>query len=115
MNLPCFQLYTSLLALVSVAAKPKWSRVIIRHLNTVLVATFCVYVYRDIYPLITYTSSPLDKHEGHLLWAKIGVLGLSVILVPLLIPRQYVPVDPNVSFLRIFLVIYVPSNCKYNI
>ncbi|KAF5375212.1 hypothetical protein D9758_000001 [Tetrapyrgos nigripes] len=88
-------LYTSLLALISVVARPRWSRVIIRHLNAVLVATFFVYVYRDLYPFVTYTSSPLDRHEGSLLWAKIAVLGFSAVLVPLLIPRQYVPVDPK--------------------
>ncbi|KAF5338427.1 hypothetical protein D9758_012247 [Tetrapyrgos nigripes] len=88
-------LYTSLLALISVVARPRWSRVIIRHLNAVLVAIFFVYVYRDLYPFVTYTSSPLDRHEGSLLWAKIAVLGFSAVLVPLLIPRQYVPVDPK--------------------
>ncbi|THU88444.1 P-loop containing nucleoside triphosphate hydrolase protein [Dendrothele bispora CBS 962.96] len=88
-------LYTSLLALISVTAKPRWSRIIIRHLNTVLFATFCVYVYRDVYPLITYALIPVDKHEGSLLWAKIAVLTFTAVFVPLLIPRQYVPVDPN--------------------
>jgi len=49
-------LYASLLALMSVTAKPRWSRVVIWHLNMVLLATLCVYLYRDIYPLATFFS-----------------------------------------------------------
>ncbi|KAL0565845.1 hypothetical protein V5O48_016172 [Marasmius crinis-equi] len=67
----------------------------IRHLNFVLFATFVVYFYRDIYPLATYAEPPEDLHEGWILWARIAVLGVASVLIPLFIPREYVPVDPK--------------------
>ncbi|KAJ8084456.1 hypothetical protein PM082_003226 [Marasmius tenuissimus] len=88
-------LYTSFLGFISIAARPRWSRTVIRHLNFVLFATFVVYCYRDIYPLATYTKQPRDTFEGWSLWLKIALLGVSSILVPLFVPRQYVPVDPS--------------------
>ncbi|KAJ4476620.1 hypothetical protein J3R30DRAFT_3759412 [Lentinula aciculospora] len=88
-------LYTSLLALISVTAKHKWSRVIIRHLNTTLLAALCVYLYRDVYPLITFTLKPKDISEGGILWAKVAVLAITSVVIPLAIPRPYVPVDPT--------------------
>ncbi|KAF8058246.1 hypothetical protein FPV67DRAFT_1565726 [Lyophyllum atratum] len=87
--------YASLLALMSVAAKPRWARVASRHLNILLLMTFGVHFYRDLFPLATYTRSPLDISEGRLMWAKIVVLVATSIVIPLLIPRQYVPVDPK--------------------
>ncbi|KAF9066068.1 hypothetical protein BDP27DRAFT_1424214 [Rhodocollybia butyracea] len=88
-------LYTSLLALVSVTAKPRWSKVIIRHLNTVLLVVFCVYLYRDVYPLASFIHSPQDLHEGAALWAKIAILAILAVWIPLAIPRRYVPFDPK--------------------
>lgn len=65
------------------------------HLNFVLLAQLIVYVFLDVFPLATYTGVPLDKPEGWLLWAKIALLALTAIGVPLSIPRQYVPLDPK--------------------
>ncbi|KAJ3801154.1 hypothetical protein GGU11DRAFT_770568 [Lentinula aff. detonsa] len=86
-------LYTSLLALISVTTKSKWSKLVIRHLNIVLLAALCVYLYRDVYPLITFTLEPKDLSEGGILWAKIGLLTILGVVIPLAIPRPYVPVD----------------------
>ncbi|KIK71390.1 hypothetical protein GYMLUDRAFT_254610 [Collybiopsis luxurians FD-317 M1] len=88
-------LYTSLLALISVTAKLRWSKVVIRHVNTVLLAALGVYCYRDVYPLVTFTLRPQDLSEGSILWAKVAVLTFTAMIVPLVIPRQYVPVDPK--------------------
>ncbi|KAF9270617.1 hypothetical protein L218DRAFT_983085 [Marasmius fiardii PR-910] len=86
-------LYTSFLGLISISATPQWCKVVIRHMNTVLFATFVVYFYRDIYPMATVSKKSQDLFEGWVLWLKIGLLGISSILVPLFIPRQYEPVD----------------------
>ncbi|KAJ7837802.1 hypothetical protein B0H14DRAFT_2449202 [Mycena olivaceomarginata] len=87
-------LYAAFLAILSVAASPKWSRVAIKHLNTVVVSTFFVYFYRDIFPLTTFSLTPMDLWEGLLLWPKVVILfGVSVI--SLIIPRQYLPLDPK--------------------
>jgi len=90
-------MYASLLALVSVAAKPRWARVVSKHLNILLLLTSGVYFYRDLFPLATYTRSPLDISEGWTMWTKIIVLVATSIAIPLLVPRQYVPVDPKVE------------------
>ncbi|KAJ7293178.1 hypothetical protein C8J57DRAFT_1703993 [Mycena rebaudengoi] len=87
--------YASLLAIIGVSVKRRWSGVVAKHLNVVLVATFFVYVYRDIFPLITYHRVPLDIDEGWILWAKTITLCIAAAIIPLFIPRQYIPVDPK--------------------
>ena len=39
----------------------------------------------------------MDAREGVLLWVKIGLLALVAIVIPLLVPRQYIPIDPKAS------------------
>ncbi|PIL29368.1 ATP-binding cassette transporter [Ganoderma sinense ZZ0214-1] len=56
--------------------------------NIVLLATWAVYAYRDIWPLATYDLTPIDGAEGNLLWAKIGLLTLAAIVLPLISPRR---------------------------
>ncbi|KAI9429867.1 hypothetical protein H4582DRAFT_1861141 [Lactarius indigo] len=65
------------------------------HLCSLLLGTFSVYAYRDIWPLLTFTLSPVDASEGPLLWVRIGLLAFAAIVIPLLIPYQYIPVDPK--------------------
>ncbi|KAG0697813.1 hypothetical protein DFH29DRAFT_984146 [Suillus ampliporus] len=86
--------YASILGLVSVTTKLRWSRLVSNHLATLLFAVFAVFAYRDLWPLITFTKQPKDLKEGGLLWAKVTVLFLSSIVFPLASPRQYIPVDP---------------------
>ncbi|KAJ7646949.1 hypothetical protein FB45DRAFT_891892 [Roridomyces roridus] len=87
-------LYACALAIVSVASG---SRVVVPHLNTVLFSTFAVYVYRDVFPLATFTLVPKDLAQGPLLWAQVGILFVVAVVIPLLIPREYIPVDPKNS------------------
>ena len=70
---------------------------VIRHMNFVLLVTWLVFAYRDLWPLATYTLSPVDASEGPLLWAKIGVLTLGAVVIPLTIPRNYAPPGINVA------------------
>ncbi|KAF9458727.1 P-loop containing nucleoside triphosphate hydrolase protein [Collybia nuda] len=88
-------LYTSALALISVSTKRRWSNVAAKHLNVLLLVTFAVYFYRDIFPLMTYNRVPMDISQGWTLWVKIALLTLISVVIPLLIPRQYIPVDPK--------------------
>ncbi|KAJ6502921.1 P-loop containing nucleoside triphosphate hydrolase protein [Mycena vitilis] len=86
-------LYASILSALSV--RPQDTRHgLISHVNCVLLLTFCVYTYRDILPLATFTGIPADLNEGRRLWAKIAVLSITAVIVPLFTPRQYIPVDP---------------------
>ncbi|KAJ6589838.1 P-loop containing nucleoside triphosphate hydrolase protein [Mycena vulgaris] len=87
--------YASLLAILSIAGSPKWGKVAIKHLNTLLTATFGVYFYRDIFPLATFTLAPRDLSEGRLLWVKVVTLFMVSGIIPLAMPRQYIPVDPK--------------------
>ncbi|KAJ7264445.1 P-loop containing nucleoside triphosphate hydrolase protein [Mycena haematopus] len=87
------QLYASVLAYLSVSAKNTRHR-LVRHANCVLFCVFCVYVYRDLVPLATFTGIPADIGEGRKLWAKIGLLFVTGVIIPLFTPQQYIPVDP---------------------
>ncbi|KAJ7480955.1 hypothetical protein FB451DRAFT_1031097, partial [Mycena latifolia] len=88
-------LYAAVLAILSLFASVKWSRVCINHLNTLLLCTFGVYFYRDVFPLATFALAPMDLWEGRLLWPKIIILFAVSGVVPLVIPRKYTPIDPK--------------------
>ncbi|KAI5991472.1 hypothetical protein EDD15DRAFT_2275310 [Pisolithus albus] len=87
--------YASILGLISVTTRPRHSRTASTHLAVVLLALFSVYAYRDLYPLLTFTEEPQDLHEGRLLWAKLVILTTISIILPVMCPTQYIPVDPE--------------------
>ena len=87
------QLYAAFLALVTIAARRVRALVTSFHLSSLLLGTFSVYAYRNIWPLLTFTLSPADACEGALLWVRIGLLAFAAVVIPLLIPRQYIPID----------------------
>src|SRR5882762_5199233 len=95
------QLHASFLALSTIFARRVCASVTSFHLSSLLLVTFSIYAYRDIWPLLTFTLSPADAGEGTLLWVKLGLLALAAVLIPLAIPRQYTPVNPKV---RLFLL-----------
>ncbi|KAJ7288436.1 P-loop containing nucleoside triphosphate hydrolase protein [Mycena rebaudengoi] len=87
----CFTyLYLTFLAAVPFlpVVSPRFTAI---HLNIILLVSFTVYVYRDLWPLATFNLVPQD--EGRLLWAKIGVLAVASVLLPLATPQAYIPVD----------------------
>ncbi|KAJ6504576.1 P-loop containing nucleoside triphosphate hydrolase protein [Mycena vitilis] len=79
-------LYASILAFLSVNPQ--------NHANCILFLAFCIYVYRDLLPLATFSGTPVDIAEGRRLWAKIALLFITAVAIPVFTPRQYVPVDP---------------------
>lgn len=81
---------------MTVAAKLPVASRAARHLCLVLTVVWSVFVYRDVWPSMTFDLEPIDGAEGWLIWTKIGVLSFSGVVVPLLIPRQYIPFDPKV-------------------
>ena len=89
------QMYAVSLALVTVTARKARASVTSFHLTSLLLGTFSVYAYRNIWPLLTFTLSPADAYEGALLWVRIGLLAFGAVLVPLLVPRRYTPIDPK--------------------
>lgn len=88
--------YASLLAVCSIAAGRKWSHTTKTHLIVVLLATFLVLAYRNIWPLLTFTLQPADLRQGALLWAHLSLLAFAAVVIPLAVPRPYVPLDPKV-------------------
>ncbi|KAJ7650107.1 multidrug resistance-associated ABC transporter [Roridomyces roridus] len=84
-----FYLYASLLAAAAI-----FSSVAKAHLDFILSVAFIVYFYRDILPLGTYTWPIQDAAEGRVLLAKIIVLTVAAVMIPLVTPRTYIPVDP---------------------
>ncbi|KAH9912641.1 uncharacterized protein B0H18DRAFT_889646 [Fomitopsis serialis] len=87
--------YTSLLGVLSVAVNARSAKLATHHLALVLAFTWVVFVYRDIWPLATYTLQPIDGAEGALLWGMFALLTVAGVVVPLLVPRQYTPADPK--------------------
>ncbi|KAI0344119.1 multidrug resistance-associated ABC transporter [Trametopsis cervina] len=87
--------YLLVLSLLSVTASPAFGRTVSRHLAIVSFIPWVVFAYRDLWPLATYNLQPLDDVEGWLIWVKISLLTLIGVLIPLLVPRQYIPVDPK--------------------
>ena len=80
------------------------------HLSVVSLATFALYAYRDIWPLMTFTLRPADEAEGRALWGKVALALLSGVILPALEPYPYIPVDATVSvFPSLFsCLIYLP-------
>ncbi|KAH6912895.1 ATP-binding cassette transporter [Coprinopsis sp. MPI-PUGE-AT-0042] len=88
-------IYALALAALAIALKPKWAQIVDRHLDIVLLASFGVYTYRDLYPLVTFNGVPADQEEGWVLWVKVGLTFFSAIIIPLAAPRPYFPVNPE--------------------
>ena len=67
------------------------------HASWILVLVWSAYVYRDVYPLATLDTTPTDIAEGPFLYAKFTLLTTAAILVPIFVPRKYVPLNPKAS------------------
>lgn len=55
---------------------------------------WCLYVYRDLWPLLTYHLMPTDL-DNKITWIRVGLLSLVAVAIPLIRPRTYVPADPE--------------------
>jgi hypothetical protein len=85
-----------LLAALALGATTKLGSAAKLHLNLTLAVAFGVYFYRDIFPYATYTWPVQDALDGPILHAKLVALTLAAVIVPLVTPRVYIPVDPKV-------------------
>jgi hypothetical protein len=96
-SLTLFQVYTTILTLLSVTASSNGGLTSpTTHSTFILNTLFVPYGLRDVWPLLTYTSSPQDAVEGAVLWSKVALIFVAGVCVPLLQPFEYEPVDPNV-------------------
>lgn len=85
------------LAFCTVATRRKLAAITEDHLIVVLTTTFAVFLYRDVWPLMTFTQTPEDWRMRGLLWTQVILLGFAAVFVPLAIPKAYTPLDPKVS------------------
>ncbi|KAJ7691733.1 P-loop containing nucleoside triphosphate hydrolase protein [Mycena rosella] len=79
------QLYASLLAGAAVSVATKSGSTAGLHLDLILAVAFGVYFYPRHLPF----------RNGTLIYAKLVVLTLAAVVIPLVTPRTYVPVDPT--------------------
>ncbi|KAI0365037.1 P-loop containing nucleoside triphosphate hydrolase protein [Pilatotrama ljubarskyi] len=88
-------IYLSILGGISLLASTRVNVRAFVHLSSILAIAWGVYLYRDVWPLATVDLSPQDEAEGFLLWAKLALLTLSGVIIPLNSPRKYIPLDPK--------------------
>jgi hypothetical protein len=64
--------------------------------HTLMLLAWAVYSYRDLYPLITYSKHPLDPEflPQPIVWTRFSLLTIVAVVIPLVQPSQYRPVDP---------------------
>jgi hypothetical protein len=67
---------------------------LIAHVDILLFLAFCLYTYRDLWPLLTFYLSPSDVNNA-ITWSRVAILGVAAVVIPLIRPRTYVPVDPK--------------------
>ncbi|KAG8995370.1 hypothetical protein FRB90_000200, partial [Tulasnella sp. 427] len=87
--------YTSLLALLTIAARRRLTRVVSTHLTTLLFVAWSVFAYRNLYPLATYTKHPVDASDGWITWVRVALLTVVGAVLPLIVPRRFVPINPK--------------------
>ncbi|KAF8311050.1 ATP-binding cassette transporter [Clavulina sp. PMI_390] len=90
-----FFAYTTCISIGTVVLPTRQRHIAIRHAFVLLLAEFGVYFYRDLYPLCTYTLQPMDIAEGGRLWTRVVMLAFASLVIPLVAPREYIPIDPK--------------------
>ncbi|KAH9019331.1 hypothetical protein EDB83DRAFT_2528201 [Lactarius deliciosus] len=95
-------LYAAFLGLMTLTARRVRASVASLHLSSLLLGTFSVYAYRDIWPLLTFTLSPVDAWEGALLWVRIGLLAFAAID-----PQQVINPEQTASLLSMMLYTFL--------
>lgn len=90
------QAYTSFLSALLLVLVPAKRRQISRQVTILSVSLFVIYVWRDLYPFCTYELSPADDMHDWLLRSRIILLSFTAVLMPLISPREYFPLDPEV-------------------
>ncbi|GMK55604.1 hypothetical protein CspeluHIS016_0206600 [Cutaneotrichosporon spelunceum] len=89
-----FYFYNLIFCFFILTLRPtKLRRKLTKHVDLLLVLAFAVYAYRDIWPSLTYYLSPSDVNNW-VTWTRIAILSFAGVVIPLIRPRTYVPVDP---------------------
>lgn len=89
----CLQGYAALLSFFYVLLPAPTSRAMAYHPTLVVLVVLATYIHRDVWPLLTFTLHPLDLAEGSLLWSKVVLATFAGVVMPLVEPYPYIPVD----------------------
>lgn len=92
------QAYTTVLCAVILGLKARSSirRIISLHVTVILFCAWCIYAYRDLYPLFSSTLTPVDilHAPAWLTWTRLVLLTVGAAILPALKPQpgSYIPV-----------------------
>ncbi|OSD00626.1 P-loop containing nucleoside triphosphate hydrolase protein [Trametes coccinea BRFM310] len=89
--------YVAIISTFALLGSTHVGRTAFIHASAILLVTWGVYMYRDVWPLATLDRTPSDAVEGPLVWTKLGLLSFSGVLIPLFSPRKYIPLYPKES------------------
>ncbi|KAH8086617.1 hypothetical protein BXZ70DRAFT_1067776 [Cristinia sonorae] len=87
--------YTTVTAVGTVTASAARARGLVKHTCFLLGTLWLTLVYRDFWPLATFTMNPLDADGTPFIWVELAALTFAALFIPLTIPRQYIPYDPK--------------------
>jgi hypothetical protein len=87
------QVYASLLSFALLAQPVSHSQRFSIHATIASLAIFACYIYRDVWPLLTFTLRPIDG-SSFLVWGTLFLAGIAGGAVPLCEPYPYIPHDP---------------------
>jgi hypothetical protein len=93
--LTLWQVYATVLSTIVLAKPVSQSRRFSIHSTLTSFSLFMCYLYRDVWPLLTFTLSPADGSDP-IAWASLTLAGITGILLPLCEPYPYIPYDPFV-------------------
>ena len=91
------QVYVSILGLFTIfSGVPRWRDITSRQLALLLLADFSVYSFLDVWPYATQTPHPFDPASDPVTWWRVALLTTSAVVIPLIMPRPFRPLTPEV-------------------
>ena len=105
------QAYLAILASLALFGRPSLTGRAYGHASWILVLVWSAYIYRDVYPFATLDKTPADISEGPFLYAKFALLTVAAVLVPLFVPRKYIPFNATASCSS-HCMRFHPSDCS---
>ncbi|KAJ3822393.1 multidrug resistance-associated ABC transporter [Lentinula raphanica] len=91
--------YSTLLAIAIILSREKWSKILSIHLQVVLFVSFIISGWNVCKTFgVVFPEDSVKPCEANLqLYIEFIALFFGAIVLPLVVPRQYVPIDPKIS------------------
>ncbi|KAG8704615.1 hypothetical protein FRC11_009743, partial [Ceratobasidium sp. 423] len=87
--------YSTFLGILSLTVTSRIRNVANFHLVTLLLVEFAIQAWNYLVPFALSGQNPAELSHGWLTWLHVGLLGFAAVVVPLCIPRLYIPLDPK--------------------